>query len=345
LKKITLGKTNLKVSLLGFGGIPITRVSPKDAIKTIRYALDKEINFIDTANSYGNSEEKIGKAIKGYKRENIILATKTASLSPKEIKRHLNLSLKRLKTGYIDLYQFHHISTNERYQELIKNKKIIDTFLKAKKEGKIRHIGMTSHSLKIALRLLSLEITETIMFPFNFISNEALTKLIPKVRKKNIGFICMKPFGGGKLENAKLNLRFIQNSLKEKALIIPGMSNINEVKENISIINKSKKLTILEKKQINKIKNKSGKNFCRKCLYCMPCPEGIEIYLANDISVLIKRFPIKDIKSGWVKDIMSQAKKCTECGLCRKKCPYNLPIPEMLKKSVKRWEKIRQLKI
>jgi predicted aldo/keto reductase-like oxidoreductase len=172
------------------------------------------------------------------------------------------------------------------------------------------------------------------------VAYEALNKVIPAAQEKNIGMICMKPFGGGALGNAKLNLKFITTYLKKNTVIIPGMETIEEVKENISIINqiKNRKLTSQEKKQINAIKKKLGKKFCRKCMYCHPCPKGIEIYLANDVRVLIKRFPRDLIKSGWVKDVITQAKKCTQCSLCRKRCPYNLPIPEMIKKSIKIWE-------
>ena len=172
MKTIRLGKTGLKVSRIGIGGIPITRPTKEEAIRVIQRALDLGINFIDTSLAYGDSEIRIGKAI-ADRRDEVIVTTKGRT------SEHIEQSLKHLKTDYIDLWQFHNISTSEDLEKILGPDGTMAGVQKALEEGKIRHIGISSHTLKIAIRAVCSGQFEVVQFPFNFVSNEALDELIP----------------------------------------------------------------------------------------------------------------------------------------------------------------------
>ena len=112
MEKIRLGKTELMVTRIGFGGIPIQKPSEEEAIRLVQDSLDRGINYIDTSRVYTNSEERIGKAIAGRRAE-VILATKSVSRTPDAILADLDQSLKNLQTDYVDLFQFHNVSTEQ----------------------------------------------------------------------------------------------------------------------------------------------------------------------------------------------------------------------------------------
>ena len=183
MEKIKLGKTEIMVTPLGFGGIPIQRLSEEDAVAVVKKCLDLGINYLDTANAYTTSEERIGKAVKGH-RNNIFIATKTFPGSPEMIKENLELSLKRLATDYIDLYQFHGISDMQTLGRIIDQESpLYREFEEAKKSGKIRHIGITCHQIDVAIAAVKTGKFETLMFPFNVITSEAEKELLPLCRE------------------------------------------------------------------------------------------------------------------------------------------------------------------
>src|SRR3972149_10282610 len=168
MDKIKLGKTGMMVTRLGFGGITIQRLNEADAVKVVSRCLDLGINYFDTANGYTTSEERIGKAVKG-RRHDVFIATKTFPGTPEIIKNNLELSLKRLDTDYIDLYQFHGVNDMNTIGRILDPENgLMKIFEDAKKAGKIRHIGVTSHQMDVAKALVNTGRFETLMFPFNF---------------------------------------------------------------------------------------------------------------------------------------------------------------------------------
>ena len=151
MQKIRLGRTGLMVSRVGIGGIPLTRLTVDEVVTLVNRALDLGVNFIDTANGYSTSEERIGLAIEG-RRDDVILATKSGAGDRETAQKHLELSLKRLGTDYIDLWQFHGIMTLEKYNEIIAPGGAMELAREAHADGRIRHIGFSSHSLETALK-------------------------------------------------------------------------------------------------------------------------------------------------------------------------------------------------
>lgn len=329
MEYVRLGKTDLMVSELGFGCIPITRLVKDEAVRLIHYAMDKGITFFDTANGYFDSEEKMGYAFNG-RRDKVIIATKSLRRDKKGVMEHLELSLKRLQTDYIDLYQLHQVSKEEDFEMIFSDNGAIKALEKAKKEGKIRHIGVTSHNDKMAKRLIETGIFETIQFPFNFIELQAEKELFPTAKKLGLGIIIMKPFAGGSLDNGKLALKFLK--AHQGLIPIPGFEAKWQIDEAVEIYSiKNVELTKEELAEIERYRNELGKNFCRRCEYCLPCPAGVAIPFAMQLKSFMKRMN-KEKLADFKKDIDSML-NCTECGECIQKCPYELPIPQTIKEN------------
>lgn len=330
MKYTTLGKTGLKVSVIGLGGIPIQRVDQQEAYNVIEECMNQGINFLDTARGYTVSEEFFGHALKGH-REQWIIATKSMSRDYENMKRDIEVSLNNLQTDYIDLYQIHNIKSDEEFDTCFGENGAYKALLEAKEAGKIKHIGATAHGVEAFERLITEfeDKIETIMFPYNIVENQG-ADLMRQCTDKNIGFIAMKPVAGGNIDDVKLGLRYILNN-PDCTIVIPGMGNVEEVKDNCS--NEVFELLSQEDQlKCEEIKKELGQEFCRRCGYCAPCPQGINIP-SNFLFVnYLRRYGL----ASWAKDrywsMKVTAQDCIKCGLCESRCPYNLPIRSMLEK-------------
>ena len=321
-----LGKTNMKVNRVGFGGIPIQRITQEETNKVINELIDKNVNFIDTARAYTISEEYIGNAIEG-KREKFFIATKSMARDYESMKQDIEISLKNLKTDYIDLYQIHNLKPEE-YKTIFDENKAYKALLEAKEEGKIKYIGITSHSLETIEKSIGDEKFSTIQFPYNIIEDQA-DEVFKKANKKDIGIIVMKPLAGGAIDDAKLAIKYIL-SKDYIDVVIPGMESIEQVRENVSVLQDTN-ITKDDELKIQEIRNIMGKRFCRRCEYCLQCPLKINIPQNFLLEGYYARYNLKDWAKERYKSLEVKASACVECGLCETKCPYELPIREMLK--------------
>ena len=332
MEKIRLGKTNMMISKLGFGGIPIQRVSEDEAVAVVSRCLELGITFIDTANAYTTSEERIGRALKGQ-RERPIVATKTGHRDREGVERHLKLSLELLGVEAIDLYQFHGVSDSKSLDMVLDPKGPMAVVKEAKKAGKVKHIGITSHSMDIAKEAVKTDQFETIMFPFNFITSEAADELIPLCREHDVGFIAMKPLAGGLLDNVAIAFKYLFQF--PDIVPIPGIEKTYEIEEIVQVLAGSWEMTEAEEREMERLREELGTRFCRRCEYCQPCPEEIRISMVMNIRSFTKRMPPERIFAGGFSEVMERATNCTECGDCEEKCPYHLPIREMIAEQVK----------
>ncbi len=324
-----LGKTGLKISRLGFGGIPIQRIDGEGARALIRKLKEAGVNYIDTARGYTVSEEYLGYALEGV-REDFVLATKSMARDKEGMAKDIDVSLKNLRTGYIDLYQVHN-PTPEDLQKIIAPGGALEALEEAKAAGKIRHLGLTAHSLETFRQALEQPWVETIMFPYNIVETQG-EDMIHACAERNIGFIDMKPLAGGAIEDASLALRFVCAN-PDVTVTIPGMAEEGELAQNLAAAADTAPLTREEKQAMEALRKQLGTQFCRRCNYCQPCAVGINISSVFLFEGYLSRYGLEDWARGRYATLPKKACECIGCGVCETRCPYHLPIREMLKKA------------
>lgn len=331
MRKVRLGRTGLFVSRIGFGGIPIQRLSESEAIAVVRGCLDLGVTFVDTAHGYTTSEERIGKAIVG-RRESLVIATKTPARDRAGARGHLEESLRRLGTDYLDVYQLHGVNTPEIWEKVTGPDGAMETLAQAKAQGLIRCIGASSHSLELARRIVGSGLFDTIQYPFNFIADEPERDLLPLVRQHDVGFIAMKPMGGGLIPNARLAIRYLLQF--PEVVPDPGIQAVDEMAELVDAMRESEGLTAADRLEVEAIRKDLGTRFCHRCDYCQPCTQDIEISTVLTVRSSIRRFPFERAFGPATAATVLRARECVECGDCEARCPYNLPIREMLAQQV-----------
>ena len=324
-----LGKTGLKISRLGFGGIPIQKIDAEGTKKLIGELVREGVNYIDTARGYTVSEEYLGYALEGV-RDKFVLATKSMARTKDAMAKDIDISLNNLCTNYIDLYQVHNPNAKD-LEAVMAPGGALEALFEAKAAGKIGHIGITLHSVELFAQAIELPWVETIMFPYNIVETQG-EELIAKCAEKNIGFICMKPLAGGAIEDATLALRFIVSN-PAVTVVIPGMADLAEIAQNVSAASDTSPLSAEEEEKIARIKDDLGTNFCRRCNYCAPCSVGINIPGVFLFEGYYSRYDLKDWAMSRYSTLPKTASDCIECGACEERCPYDLPIRQMLKRA------------
>ncbi|MCL1928516.1 MAG: aldo/keto reductase [Treponema sp.] len=335
MEKVRFGKTELMVSKIAFGGIPVMRVSMQDGAELVRESIKLGINFIDTANVYGDSEEKIGEGIKNTARDSIVIASKTQANDKKTFTEHLDLSLKRMGTDYIDIYQLHNVGSRQRSDAVFGPGGAMEGMEEALQAGKIRFAGFSSHNIPIALELMKSGRFDAVQLPFNYIDHEAKDEAIPLAKKLDIGFIAMKPMGGGLLHNAELSFRYLLQF--DSIIPDPGIERIEEIREIVAIAEGNPSLTDDDHREIERLRMGFGSSWCHRCDYCQPCPQGIPISAVLTAMSNFRRFSLEKSKA-LVGDAIEKGKTCVQCGDCVKRCPYHMEIPRLVKENVSAWE-------
>ena len=323
-----LGKTGLKISRLGFGGIPIQKTDKECTRELMQQLLADGVNYIDTARAYTVSEEYLGYALRGI-REHFVLATKSMARTREAMEKDIATSMENLQTDYIDLYQIHNPNAKD-FDAVQAPGGALEALQAAKTAGRIGHIGITLHSVDLFKKVVELPWVETIMFPYNIVETQG-EELIAKCAEKNIGFICMKPLAGGAIDDAPIAMRFIASN-PNVTVVIPGMAAKEEIQQNLQSVSDTSALTPAEQEKVQKIRDFLGTNFCRRCNYCAPCAAGINIPLIFLIEGYFSRYDLKEWAQMRYRNAEKKASACIECGVCETRCPYHLPIREMMKK-------------
>ena len=335
MKKVILGKTGIEVNRLGFGGIPIQRVSEEQAVDAVFYAVEKGMDFIDTSRMYTTSETRIGKALIQTSKKPVI-ATKSFGRTADAIRKDVEISLRELQRDVIDIYQCHSINTLEDYKKITAKDGAYDGLVKAREEGLIRHTGITSHSLDLLERALDDDLFETIMVCFSFLEPAAKEKVIPKARAKNVGILVMKPLSGGVIEAAAPALKWSFGH--PGTLVLAGVESRDLIDQNWIIYQGSWEMTKDDRETIDAVSREFDKKFCRRCDYCLPCPSDIPIQFVLGARTFLKRMGPGALKVNIFSSLWEKAENCQECGQCVTRCPYKLPIPELIKANVE-WRK------
>ena len=338
-----LGSTGMMVSRVGFGGIPIMRVPEKDAVRVLRRAFEMGVNYVDTHIDYGDSEIKIGKALADV-REQYYLSTKIKRRSRREAQKSLKESLKRLGTDYIDLLYIKNLDSEEAVKQAMGRNGSLKVAREAQKAGLVRHVGFTSHPEKITYKILKTGEYEAVMFPYNILNTSAEKRILKLCDRWNVGFVCMKPVGGGLLTSpSRVFSKMTKGKAKTTAAaavrfclshpsvttVIPGLAKVAHLREALSALDAE--MTEAERRRAVARMVKIGDGFCRNCGYCKPCPEGIDI---NGIFRLYHYYADFDLKAGArfrYRRLRVKASACAECRSCLPRCPYEIDIPKRLK--------------
>ena len=334
MRQITLGSTGITVPQNAFGALPIQRVSTEMAVKLLRRAYEGGMRFFDTARAYSDSEVKVGEAFDGM-REKVFIATKTGAKTPEEVRAQVETSLKNLRTDYIDIYQFHCADQCYRPGD---GTGMYECMQELKKEGKIRHIGITAHKLYIAEEAVESGLYETLQYPFSYLSSEKEIALVKKCKEANMGFIAMKGLAGGLINRSEAAMAFM--SQFDNALPIWGIQKEKELEEWLSYMAETPTMSEELTAYIEKEQKELTGEFCRGCGYCMPCPAGIMINQCARMSLMLRRAPSKAWLTPQMQAEMKKIEVCLHCNQCMKKCPYELNTPELLKKNYEDYKKV-----
>ena len=362
MQKRRLGGTGLQVSVIGFGGIPIISASRDEAEGVVRHAFERGINYFDTARNYGDSEEKIGAALKDV-RDEVVLASKVLQRTKGDAARAgLKQSLRNLQTDRIDLMQLHGIDSDEVLQKVVAKDGALMALKEAKAQGQIDFIGISGHNPHVLVKALGTREFDTVLVPLNVLDRTATENLLSLANELDVGVVIMKSLGGcaGPLEFVQREARFLGRPERdwpdmsefvarfgdvgferaERSLrfvlahdidtVIPGFRSTDEVDFAVDVADHFKGLTREEEREY-KFGELPPEPFCRECGVCMPCPDGVEIPTILRWATYSTFHGIRKWTREQYPKLRTKVNSCTECGECDKKCPYHLPVMYMLK--------------
>jgi len=238
----------LKVSILGFGGIPISNVSEEEALAVVNHALDLGVNFIHTSITYGDSAYKIGQVME-KRRDECFLVAKVGGRTEREAEDTLKRSLKTLNTHHIEIAQLP-VNAYE-FPQVMGTGGAYKAFEKAQKEGVIDFIGITSHDVGFLIEAITTKAFSNLIAPFNYVACADRERLLSLAAELDMGVIAMKTLGRGGLPNASQALRYVWNHDVDTAIV--GMNRLSEVEENAATANDPRPLTEEEERHLRNI--------------------------------------------------------------------------------------------
>lgn len=331
VEKVRLGRTNLVVTRLGFGGIPIQRLDEEEAVSVVRAVIEMGVDLLDTSRAYTNSERRIGLALRQADRP-VILSSKSLTRT-NQIYGDVLESLRQLGVKKIQMYHLHNVSSAEDYDKVMAPGGAYEGLKRAQAEGLIDHIGMTGHNLALLEKVIRDGQVDVIMACYSFLEPAAAEKVFPLAMARDVGILTMKAFSGGVIEEAGPALRFVFSQPGIAPVL--GCEVLEKAQENWRIFKEGRSLTEEDQERIQAIRKEMERQFCRRCDYCQPCAEGVNIQFAVGLKAILKRNGSRAAyESDWLKEVIEKARRCSECGTCLSRCPYQLPIPDLIKENL-----------
>jgi predicted aldo/keto reductase-like oxidoreductase len=338
---------------VGFGGTWIAQLGAEEAAKVVRTAFDLGITYFDTAKLDGDSEEKIGAALKDV-RDQCVIATKTGSRTKGESLQDVKESLHRLQTNRLDILQLHGIDDERTLRKAMGEDGVLQTCKLARREGLVDFLGITSHRPRVLVKAIETGEFDTVLVPLNVVTRQALEELVPCAKAHDVGVVAMKPFFA---KTSKLVTCFYQPSLsllsdepelhtllgpdsdsmaqsalrfalaQDIAVTIPGLKSVAEVEAAAKAGNEFSGLTAEEEQRFTV---KSG-DYCRDCCLCLPCPQNVDIPAYLRFKALADVYGLKSWAQKLAASLEVGADQCNGCGECENRCLYGLQIRAMLK--------------
>ena len=335
--KRKLGRTGLEVPIIGLGGAglsqPIEEITP-----LINRSLERGNNFIHV---YAPQEVNVGRVLAGRRQEFIIAAHVDVYSDPErkmgtadEIMGRIETCLTDLQTDCVELFQFHGVM-DEDSLNFIRTGGAMEGLKKAQEQGKVQYIGITGHYSPSLVDALKPGDFDTVMIPFNVMRRDfgadPSIGLFPMTTRMDIGVIIMKPIAGGRItQNLSTALKFIL--AHDVTLAIPGAHNIQELDEDIDAAEEFTALSEEERSQYANDLFILGEPYCRQCGYCLPCPGEMNIPAILRMERTCTVFGLKEwIRESEIGKLEVHPEKCEDCGLCEPRCPFDLPIRQMIK--------------
>ncbi|RMF97475.1 MAG: hypothetical protein D6734_02085 [Candidatus Schekmanbacteria bacterium] len=343
-----LGRTGIKVSAISFGGLPTTFMPKEEVIPLIHTAIDMGINYFDLdegpaqfndKNAYIDSASKMGEVLK-ERRDEVYVGVKTMKKKKSEvledIDKALNLIFKGSSREVIDIFHLAFVDYEESLNEIMDSNGGIAALEEAKKQGLIDYTLVAGHNYPILIDAIKTGAFDVVEFPFNIIEYEVEEKLLPIAQKYDIGTVVMKPFGGGQFgEVAEAQMKWLYS--KPVSCIIPGTKTIEELKKNIAVAESNIPLSDEENNKLLEFRERMGNRYCHRCGYCLPCPQGLRIFgLLDILNAGVLSYEKKKIAylQAIEKGTLKPASECVACRECESRCPYDLPIADMMKEMV-----------
>ena len=367
------GRLNWSVSALGFGCMRLPtvkrgskeRIDEPEAIRMIRHAIDMGVNYIDTAYPYheGKSEVVLGKALRDGYRDKVRVATKSPVWDIKrgsDFDKYLDEQLSRLRMDSVDFYLFHGLG-KDRWRNVVLKHGLLKRAEAALDDGRIRHIGFSFHDDFKTFK----EIVDgyahwdfcQIQYNYMDIKSQAGTRGLKYAASKGLGVVIMEPLLGGRLANPPKDIKSLLRAgstphsasdlalqwlwtQPEVSVVLSGMSTMAQVKGNLRSAEKSGIGSMGKRDQVlvDRIRVKYLEKVpigCTRCMYCMPCPNGVDI--PGNFELYNQGFIHEDMKTSRTTyarffDEKERAGSCKNCKECEEKCPQKLPIPELMAK-------------
>jgi len=355
LQKRKLGRTNFEVSVIGFGSMWLPNLEVNECVKVVKRAVELGVNYFDTARSYGDSEEKLGLALRDL-RDKCVIASKTGSRTRKESLQEVKKSLKALKTDRMDILQLHGIDDSKTLEKAMSVGGALETCKQARSKGLADFIGISSHRPNILAEAIKTGEFDTVLVPLNVVTRQSIEELLPLVKEHDIGVAVMKPLamkvaniltwkyspslsllsddpelaaflGADVASRVRNELSFIL--AQDISTVVPGFKSVKEVEVAAEVGEEFKGLTSEEE---SLFKVNLEKDYCRDCGLCLPCPRKLNIPALLRFYDLYRIYNLKEWARKLYKGLEVKADECDNCGICEPKCPYYVPIRSFLKK-------------
>ena len=335
MRKRRLGRTELQVSELGIGGLGIiSKVHPdmRSGMAVVEHALDRGMNFIDTARGYFDAEKVIGEVMK-TRRDGVVLASKTYLRSGSRAYRDLETSLETLGVQKIDLYQVHHVQYQSELEQVMAPGGALEAMELARKEGLIDHLGVTSHHTRVLGRALETGRFDTVMLPFSPMERDGMQEVYEVARRHDVGIITMKALAAGRITSVEESIHF--NLAHDISICVLGCSTLEHVDRDVAAAESFHLLSAEERARLGSAAERMDDAFCRRCRLCEPaCPAGIpiaDVFRIEDYLVLNATYARNEYRA-----LPLNSTACIHCGECETLCPYDLDVTADLERAHKR---------